>query len=267
MNKKSGWQLSGDGPDVYERFIVPAYTRAWAEEMVNRACLCKGEKILDAACGTGLVARMAAEEQCSTDLIFGVDVNTVMLKKAQEIEENINWHQSDVTNMPFPDNHFNVIFCQQGLQYFPDPSLALKEMKRVLAENGRILLSVWRPIRYSPFYESLCEVLEKYVNKNSASLLSAAFNFGDYAKLKALFSTIGFNSIKINIVVKQMHYFPFDEFVMGGIMATPFFKDIQEMKESKREEMLLEITRLNQDYIDDNGLAAPLESYIVNAKK
>ncbi len=120
MNKKSGWQLSGDGPDAYEKYIVPAYTRAWAKEIVDRACLGEGEKILD------------------------------------------------------------VILCQQGLQYFPDPSLALKEMNRVLVENGRILLSVWRPIQYSPFYESLCKVLEKYVNVKAASMLSAAFNLGDY---------------------------------------------------------------------------------------
>ena len=63
-----------------------------------------------------------------------------------------------------------------------------------------------------------------------------------------------------------MSYSPFDEFVVGGMMATPFFKDIQEMNESKREKMLLEIYKSNQDYIDDNGLAAPLESYIVNAE-
>ncbi len=121
MTKKSGWQLSGDGPDAYEKYIVPAYTGVWAEEIVSRACLSQGEKILDVACGTGLVARTVSEKQRSTDLIYGLDVNEVMVKKAREIEENIKWHHSDVTDMPFPDNHFDVIFCQQGLQYFPDP--------------------------------------------------------------------------------------------------------------------------------------------------
>jgi ubiquinone/menaquinone biosynthesis C-methylase UbiE len=266
MTKKSGWQLSGDGPDAYEKYIVPAYTGAWAKEIVNRACLSEGEKILDVACGTGLVARIASEKQSSTDLIYGLDVNEVMVKKAQEIEENIKWHHSDVTDMPFPNNHFDVIFCQQGLQYFPDPALALKEMNRVLAGNGRILLSVWRPIEYSPFYASLYKVLEKYISIKAASTLSGAFNFGDLRKLKTLFANAGFNNININIVIKQMSYSPFDEFVVGGMMATPFFKDIQEMNESKREKMLLEIYKSNQDYIDDNGLAAPLESYIVNAE-
>ena len=266
MNKKSGWQLSGDGPDAYEKYIVPAFTRAWAKEIVKRACLHEGEKVLDVACGTGLVARIAADQH-RPDLIHGVDVNEVMINKAQEIEKNINWHQSDVTTLPFPDNKFDVILCQQGLQYFPDSSLALKEMNRVLAKNGRVLLSVWRPIKYSPFYESLCRILEKFVNAKAASMLSSAYNAGDPGKLKAIFAKAGFSRINISIVVKQMRYSPFEEFVIGGIMATPFFKDIQRLQESRREEMLLEIYKSNQDYIDDNGLAAPLESYIVHAKK
>ena len=162
MNKKSGWQLSSGCPDAYEKYIVPAYTRGWAEEIVKRANLREGEKILDVACGTGLVARTAAQKH-RADLIYGVDVNEVMIEKAQEIEKNVTWHQSNVADMPFPDNHFDVILCQQGLQYFPDPSLALREMRRVLVENGRILLSVWRPIKYSPFYESLCKIGRAHV--------------------------------------------------------------------------------------------------------
>jgi len=267
MNKKSGWQLSGDGPDAYEKYIVPAYTGAWAKEIVNRACLREGEKVLDVACGTGLVARTASKKQNNTDLIYGVDVNEVMINKAQEIEKNINWDQRDVIDMPFEDNYFDVILCQQGLQYFPDTSLALKEMKRVLIENGRILLSVWRPIKYSPFYKSLCKILEKYVNAKAASMLSGAFSFGDYKSLKTLFSNAGFRKININIVIKQISYSPFEEFVMGGIMASPFFKDIQRMQKPEREEMLLEIYKSNQDYIDDAGLVTPLESYIVSVKK
>ncbi len=267
MTKKSGWQLSSGGPDAYEKYIVPAYTGAWADEIVNRACLGAGEKILDVACGTGLVARTASEKQNNSDLIYGIDVNEVMIKKAREIQPSINYHHGDVTEMPFPDNKFDVIFCQQGLQYFPDPSLALEEMNRVLVENGRVLLSVWRPIEYSPFYASLCKILEHYLNRKAASMLSGAFDFGGYEKLKTLFKNAGFNNIKVNIVIKQMSYSPLDEFIAGGLMASPFFKDIQEMQESKREEMLLEINKSNQDYIDDNGLAAPLESYIVNAEK
>lgn len=113
----------------------------------------------------------------------------------------------------------------------------------------------------------LCKVLEKYLDIKAASMLAAAFNLGDYEKLKTLFETAGFNSININIVIKQMNYSPFEEFVVGGMMATPFFKEIQAMPASRREELCSNIYDSNQDYIDDDGLAAPTECYIVNAKK
>jgi len=267
LNKKSGWQLSCDGPSAYEKYIVPAYTGAWAKEIVNRACLSQGEKILDVACGTGLVARTAADVLRNCDLIYGIDVNEEMIKKAYEIEKGINWQNCEVTDMTYSDNYFDVVFCQQGLQYFPDPSLALKQINRVLVKSGRILLSVWRPIQYSPFYESLCKALEKYLDIKAASMLLAAFSLGDYEKLKTLFEDAGFNSININIVIKQMSYSPFEEFVVGGMMATPFFQEIQAMPSSLREEMFSDIYDSNQDYIDDDGLAAPTECYIVNAKK
>ena len=81
MNTKSGWQLSGDGPNAYEKYIVPAYTGAWASEIVNRACLGKDEKILDVACGTGLAARVAGNEVSHNEALpaasgRGIGLNT-----------------------------------------------------------------------------------------------------------------------------------------------------------------------------------------------
>ncbi len=59
MSKQSGWQLVGDAPEAYERFIVPAFSGAWAKDLVKRAALKEGERVLDVACGTGIAARHA----------------------------------------------------------------------------------------------------------------------------------------------------------------------------------------------------------------
>ena len=262
-----GWQLGDDGPEAYETFVVPAYTGIWADEIVDRACLRPGEKVIDVACGTGLVARRAAGILGGCERVHGIDVNGAMIKKAGEIERGIKWQHCDVTGMPFPDNHFDVVFCQQGLQYFPDPSLALNKMHRVLAENGRILLTVWRPVQYSPFYDSLCSVLGKYLDGKAAAMLSAAFEFGGPGKLKSLFADAGFRAVDISIVIKQMCCSPFDAFISGSMTATPFFQEIRDMPAERREEMFLEIYNLNRDYIDDNGMVAPTESYMVHAIK
>jgi len=176
-----------------------------------------------------------------------------MLKKANEITKGINWHHGNAGKMPFPDSFFDVILCQQGLQYFPDPLSALEKMKRVLAENGRILLSVWRPVKDSPFYETLCKALEKFVNKQSALILSAAFTSGDSKRLRSLFDNAGFQRIHIDIVIKQMRYSPFEEFVMGGIKTSPFFKDIVEMEKAQRDRMMPYLNKSNRNYPELHG--------------
>ena len=157
--KKSGWQLCEDGPEAYEKYIVPAFSGVWAQDIVNRAALRKGDRILDVGCGTGIVARYVYKSLGDSVHITGVDVNEIVLEKAREIcrlnAASIEWKQADVTALPFSNDKFDVLLCQQGLQYFPDRSRALNEINRVLVNEGRVVFNVWRSIEYSPFYFTL----------------------------------------------------------------------------------------------------------------
>ncbi len=85
MIEKSGWQLCGDGPEAYEKYIVPAFSGAWAQDIVNRAALQNGDRVLDVACGTGIVSRQAFKALGESSHITGLDVNEIVLEKAREI--------------------------------------------------------------------------------------------------------------------------------------------------------------------------------------
>ena len=143
-DSNNGWRLCGDGPEAYERYIVPAFSGAWARDMVARAGIQNGERILDLGCGTGIVARQVLKHMGKSCQITGVDVNAVVLEKAREIcspkSEPDTWKQSDATTLPFSDGDFDVIMCQQGLQYFSDRPRTLQEITRVLAQGGRAFL-------------------------------------------------------------------------------------------------------------------------------
>ena len=155
MNEKSGWQLCGDGPEAYEKYIVPAFSSAWAHDIVDRAALRNGDRILDVGCGTGIVSRHDIKALGESGRIIGMDVNEMVLNKAREIcppsVSPTEWKQGDVTNLPFSENKFDVVPCQQGLQYFPDRPRALNEINRVRVNQGRVVFSVWRPIPISNF--------------------------------------------------------------------------------------------------------------------
>ncbi len=269
MNEKSGWQLCGDGPAAYEKYIVPAFSGVWAQDIVDRANLQMGDRILDVGCGTGIVSRYAYKSLGDSGHITGVDVNEAVIKKAMEIcnVTPIKWKQCNAEAMPFPDAGFDVVLCQQGLQYFTDRSLALKEINRLLAPEGRLVFSVWRPLKYFPFYLALHGALEQYVSKEAASILASAFSLGDSKKLKELFKSAGFKNIDISLVIRQMRYPSPEDFLIGGFAASPFANEILALSKSKREEMFLAVQKSISDYIDDHGLAAPMECYVVSATK
>lgn len=146
---KSGFQLKGKGPKNYEAFWVPALMGLCAADLVSAANVQAGDRVLDVGCGTGVVTREAADRTASPADVTGADINDAMLGTARHFADrhgmpDIRWHSCDAASMPFEDAAFDVVLCQQGLQFMPDRPAAMAEMARVLAPNGRLAVSVWK---------------------------------------------------------------------------------------------------------------------------
>jgi ubiquinone/menaquinone biosynthesis C-methylase UbiE len=147
------WQVTGSAAEVYERELVPAIFGPWAPRVVALAAPAAGERALDVACGTGVVARLVAERVGREGQVAGLDLNPGMLAVASGLPvagAPTGWVQASAVRMPFPDRSFEVVCCQLGLQYFPDRPAALAEMARVLAPGGRLAAMLWRSIDHSP---------------------------------------------------------------------------------------------------------------------
>ena len=270
MKTQKGWQLDEDGPDIYEQYIVPAFSGAWAEDMVRRAKVEEGDRVLDVACGTGIVSRRVYEVMGSRVHLTGVDVNDSVLEKGRDICNRnsipVNFYQGSAGALPFNDASIDVALCQQGLQYFSGRSESLVDIRRVLTPGGRAVFSVWRPLEYSPFYHTLHRALELYVSKTAAGMLAAAYSLGDPREVRALFTSAGFLKIDIRLVIKQMRCPNVDDFLAAGISAAPFAKDIAALPESRRKEMFATIREASDGYIDDHGLAAPMTALLICAE-
>ena len=138
MSETSGWQLSGDAPTAYTRFALKIM-EPWTDDLILTAECRDGDHVLDVACGTGLVANrinLVSRKFCT---ITGVDINEGMLTVARR-NPQIERHRGSATELPFADGSFDVVLCQQGLQYFPDRDKAMREMAHVLVPGGRIAL-------------------------------------------------------------------------------------------------------------------------------
>ena len=138
MSERSGWQLaSGSVAEAYEHYLMSTFGDAWTQTLVQLAAPAEGDRVLDVACGTGAVARCSAPLVGPTGRVVGLDLNPGMLTIARGMPAPegipIEWREGNATALPFPNASFDLVCCQQGLQFFPDRTAALGEMFGVLA--------------------------------------------------------------------------------------------------------------------------------------
>ena len=176
MNKHEAWQLTREAAELYERYVARYILAPWAPLLVDGARLAEGERVLDVACGTGVVTRAAAKRVGPSGHVVGVDLNPGMLAVARSLPAPagapIEWIERSALDLRLPDASFDAVLCQQGLQFFPDKALALRNMRRVLKHGGRLALSVWN----SPglYNSAVGEALARYIsNETSVQFLSS----------------------------------------------------------------------------------------------
>lgn len=124
LGEQSGFQLGGNAAELYERYAVRYFIGPWAPELVDIASLKAGERVLDLACGTGVVARLAAAKVGPSGKVTGLDLNAGMLAVGRSLPlaygASITWVEGSAMATGLPDASFDVVLCQQGFQFFPD---------------------------------------------------------------------------------------------------------------------------------------------------
>jgi ubiquinone/menaquinone biosynthesis C-methylase UbiE len=165
------WQVTTKAAELYERYPARYILGPWAPLLVDAAALATGDGVLDVACGTGVVTRIAAQRVVPAGRVVGVDLNPGMIAVARSLAPplgaSIEWLERSALDLRLPDASFDAVLCQQGLQFFPDKLLALREMRRVLVYGGRLALSVW--VGIGPYHGAVGEALARFVGDAAAA--------------------------------------------------------------------------------------------------
>ena len=182
---------------AYEELFVKGLFREWTSRVMDAALVNSGQRVLDVACGTGVLAREAALRVGPTGFVVGLDPNPGMLAVAERLTPTVEWRQGIAQSLPFADQSFDAVVSQFGLMYFGECRQALIEMLRVLRSRGRLAVAVWNSLDSMPAYSCEVALLERIAGKRAADALRAPFVLGDRKDLATLFAKAGIESVAI----------------------------------------------------------------------
>ena len=271
MSEPERWQLAGNSPEVYECHLVPGIFGSWAFLLIEQAELNPGQRVLDVACGTGIVARLAAPHVGSTGEVVGLDLNPGMLAVARSLPPpqgaTVDWREGDAGALPFAEALFDVAFCQLGLQSFSDRSQAVREIYRVLKPSGRLVALVWRALAHSPGFAALADALERHVSPAARAIMQAPFVFGDATgDLRTLLLKAGFKTVRIRSDVRMVRFASPEAFVRHQVAGSPLASHVAQVDEAARQALVREVSAATQPYVNDEEMAFPIEGHIVIAR-
>ena len=265
-----GWQVQGTAADAYEQYLVPAIFDAMAPRLVAAAEVQPGDRVLDVACGTGVVARTAARRVGSTGSVTAVDVNPDMLatarRSAAHVSPPIDWREADVAALPFDDDAFDVVLCEEAVQFFGDRVAALREMRRVAMPGGRVAFSVLRSVEHNRVYAILSRALGEHAGAAAEQMMRSPFAGGDAAALRAAARDAGLTDVCVRIAVNEERFASVAEFVRQEAASSPLAGPLGALAEDRRTALVTSLERQLAPHMDDMGLAFHNETHIVTAR-
>ncbi|HWM07999.1 MAG TPA: methyltransferase domain-containing protein [Solirubrobacteraceae bacterium] len=257
----TGWQLEGNAAEAYERYLVPAFFAPFAERLVAHADPRPTDRALDVACGTGIVARKLAP---LVQRVAGLDPNAGMLEVARANAPAIEWIAAEAGAIPLPDATFDLVTCQQGVQFFPDRAAGLRELRRVLAPGGRLVLSIWRAAEHSPGWLRLAEALDRHAGPEAGAIQRRPFSLGG-AEARTLLHEAGFSAIAVRIDIGAVRFPSAGDLLLRQEAASPLAGPLSALAADIREALVRDVTDSLRPYADDDGVSFPMETHIVTA--
>ena len=196
MAEESWEEVDQGAATLYEETLVPAVFEDWAPKMLTFGAVVDGDRVLDVACGTGVVARHARVRVGSNGSVVGLDLVSAMLGVARRIDPEVRWCQGNAMALPFVPATFDSVLCQAGLMFIPDRVRAVGEMYRVLRPGGRVAIQVFGP---NPAQAAFANVIERHAGSDAAGRYRGPWSLADPDELLAIVVAGGFESAVLRV--------------------------------------------------------------------
>jgi ubiquinone/menaquinone biosynthesis C-methylase UbiE len=207
--------------EAYDSCLVPAMFLPWSSELLALGKPRPGERVLDLACGTGVVARQVPALVGTAGKVVGVDLNPAMLAVAKSrtpAGTTIDWREGNAIELALPDESFELVLCQQGLQFFPDRAAGARHVHRVLARGGRAAIAVWQGLEaheaFRILFQAIADALRIPFEK-----VAKPFSLGDAQSLRKLLESAGFSRVEVSSKTRETVFEDADRFLELSTLA------------------------------------------------
>ena len=268
MKPSEQFDVTLEAAHSYERVVARHILGPWAASLVDAARIAGGERVLDLACGTGVVARIAAQRAGPRGHVIGVDLNAGMIAVARSLPvpegAPLEWLEGSALAIPLPDSSVGVVLCQQGFQFFPDKPLAMREMRRVLDPGGRLALSVWSGIGI--YNSAVGEALKRFVGEATAARFCASRNVPGPQELEHLAGAAGFSEVSVRPSRMNIHLPTLGRFVVEHLAGTPVAASLAAIDDEARANIGASVARALRRFDDGDGVTYPEETHVLTAR-
>jgi ubiquinone/menaquinone biosynthesis C-methylase UbiE len=261
-------QYGGNAAENYERYFVPTIGMAWATALLDAAELDPGDRVLDVACGTGLVARLAAERVGRDGAVAGLDINPAMLAVARSVPSSgasIEWHEASAESLPLADAGFDVVLSSLGLQFVPDKASALREMQRVLAPAGQLAIATVGPT--PPLFVVLEQALARHVKPEAAGFTRAVFSLHEPQELEKMTSGAGFHHVEVRSEALSVTLPAPADFLWQYVHSTPLAAAVAQIDDVSRAALERDVVAAWQSFVKDGALVFDANAVLTTARK
>jgi SAM-dependent methyltransferase len=217
MGEHETGQVAASAAEIYEQFFVPALFVDWPPRVLDAADVRTGARVLDVACGTGILAREAQRVVGINGSVVGLDINDGMLAVARSKASNISWECGAAESLPFDAASFDRVVSQFGLMFFQDRNKAISEMLRAVRPGGKIGVAVWASLDATPGYARVAGLLRELFGPEVSKSIEAPYLLGDSTALKSLFTDAGADDVTVKTVAGKARFASLESWIYTDI--------------------------------------------------
>jgi ubiquinone/menaquinone biosynthesis C-methylase UbiE len=259
----------GSIPENYDRYLGPLFFHDYAAAMAARLEVTRGMRVLETACGTGIVTERLAERLAGQGTLVATDLNGPMLAyaAAKLSARDVSWKEADATSLPFEDRAFDAVVCQFGLMFFPDKSAGVREALRVLEPGGQLLLSVWDALEDNPVPLITHETVAGFFPNDPPQFYRIPFSLHDVTVVRGLLTSAGFQDVRAEHVEGAGVSPSAADAARGLIEGNPIYQAIMERRPSALAEIEAAVAEKIAAALGDRPLRCPLRAIFFSGRR